>query len=123
MSILTEQTNRFPEIDKTERPVLPHSYLSDRLTDFALEFIRESGDRPFLLVLSHYAVHTPIQAKDSLIAKYASVKRLTASPASKMTTKAVETRASAGSRRTQRRYEVIGPVGRTRTWTSRGRTR
>lgn len=45
-------------------------YLTDRLTDEALKFINTNKDRPFFLYLSYFAVHTPIQAKDSLIAKY-----------------------------------------------------
>ncbi len=49
-------------------------YLTDHLTDKAVAFIRDNnpektGD-PFFLYLAHYAVHTPIQAKDSLIHKY-----------------------------------------------------
>ena len=45
-------------------------YLTDRLTDEAIGFVEESGDQPFLLVLAHYAVHTPIQAPDALAQKY-----------------------------------------------------
>ena len=45
-------------------------YLTDRLTDEALKFIEAHRDRPFFLYLPHYAVHTPIQAKKDLIAKY-----------------------------------------------------
>ena len=45
-------------------------YLTDRLTDEAIRFVEQSGDDPFLLVLAHYAVHTPIQAKDETTAKY-----------------------------------------------------
>ena len=45
-------------------------YLTDRLTDEAVEFLRAHADEPFLLVLSHYAVHTPIESKDELTAKY-----------------------------------------------------
>ena len=37
-------------------------YLPDRLTDEAIHFIRENKDTPFLLYLSYYTVHTPIQA-------------------------------------------------------------
>lgn len=49
-------------------------YLTDHLTEKAVIFIKENnpektGD-PFFLYLAHYAVHTPIQAKDSLIQKY-----------------------------------------------------
>lgn len=46
-------------------------YLTDREADEAVGFIRRHQDQPFFLHLAHYAVHTPIQAKDSLTAKYA----------------------------------------------------
>ena len=42
-------------------------YLTDRLTDLAVDFIRESADKPFFLYLPHYAVHVPIEAKAELI--------------------------------------------------------
>ncbi|MGD7652701.1 MAG: sulfatase [Verrucomicrobiales bacterium] len=45
-------------------------YLTDALTDKAIEFIDQGGDKPFFLCLSHYAVHTPIQAPAPLVAKY-----------------------------------------------------
>jgi arylsulfatase A-like enzyme len=45
-------------------------YLTDRLTDEAIGFIRENLDRPFLVYLSHYAVHTPLEAPEALIDKY-----------------------------------------------------
>ena len=45
-------------------------YLTDRLTDEAIGFIETRADQPFFLHFAHYAVHTPIQAKDSLIEKY-----------------------------------------------------
>jgi len=45
-------------------------YLTDRLTDEAIGFIRGHHDIPFFLYLPHYAVHTPIQGKDSLVAWY-----------------------------------------------------
>jgi len=45
-------------------------YLTDRLTDEALRFLDASRHKPFLLYLSHYAVHTPIQAKKDLTEKY-----------------------------------------------------
>lgn len=45
-------------------------YLSDRLTDEALAVIDEAGNKPFLLVLAHYAVHTPIEAPENLTKKY-----------------------------------------------------
>ena len=45
-------------------------YLTDREGDEAVDFIRRHPDQPFFLHLAHYAVHTPIQAKDSLTQKY-----------------------------------------------------
>ncbi|MDR2681412.1 MAG: sulfatase-like hydrolase/transferase, partial [Tannerella sp.] len=45
-------------------------YLTDRLTDEAIRFISEKRERPFFLYLSHFAVHTPTQAKEEKIAKY-----------------------------------------------------
>ena len=45
-------------------------YLTDRLTREALTFISEPRDGPFFLYMSHFAVHTPIQARPELIARY-----------------------------------------------------
>lgn len=45
-------------------------YLTDRLTSESLRFIEANRERPFLLVLSHYAVHTPLESKTALTAKY-----------------------------------------------------
>jgi arylsulfatase A len=45
-------------------------YITDRLGEEAVKFIRDNAERPFFLYLPHFAVHTPIQAKKSLIAKY-----------------------------------------------------
>ena len=46
------------------------NYLTDRLTDGALNFISKSSKKPFFLVISHYAVHTPIQEDKELVTKY-----------------------------------------------------
>ena len=55
-------------------PQLPdpgtREYLTDRLTDEAIQFIRTHHKKPFLVLLSHYAVHTPIQAKPELTRTY-----------------------------------------------------
>ena len=45
-------------------------YLVDRCNLEALEFIERHKDGPFFLYLSHYAVHTRLQGKDELVAKY-----------------------------------------------------
>ena len=45
-------------------------YLTDRLTDESLKWLDANRSKPFLLYLSHYAVHTPIQSKQELTEKY-----------------------------------------------------
>lgn len=47
-----------------------NSYLTDRLTDVSLQFIEANQDRPFLLVLSHYGVHSPIEAPRKNVRRY-----------------------------------------------------
>jgi len=47
-------------------------HLTDRLTQEAIDFISTHQNQPFYLNLWYYAVHTPIQSKDSLIQKYTS---------------------------------------------------
>jgi arylsulfatase A len=45
-------------------------YLPDRLAEEAEAFIRDNAHRPFFLMLSHYAVHTPLQGKPDKLARY-----------------------------------------------------
>lgn len=45
-------------------------YLNDRLTDKAVEYIEANKKDPFLMVLAHYAVHTPLEAPAELAEKY-----------------------------------------------------
>ena len=47
----------------------PGEYLTDRLTDEALRFLEASDERPFLLVLAHYAPHLPLEAPAELVAE------------------------------------------------------
>ena len=46
------------------------TYLTDHLTDRAVDLIRRAGDRPFFLNLWYYSVHTPIQAKAAAVTRY-----------------------------------------------------
>lgn len=48
----------------------PNIYLTDYLTDQAIQFINHDDPRPYLLYLPYYAVHFPLQAKKELIEKY-----------------------------------------------------
>lgn len=45
-------------------------YLTDRLTDEAVKFIGANREQPFFLYFPHYGVHTPLQAKKEMVAKY-----------------------------------------------------
>ena len=45
-------------------------YLTDREADEAVGFLRGHRDKPFFLYMANYAVHTPIQAKKEVQAKY-----------------------------------------------------
>ena len=45
-------------------------YLTDALTDQAIQFIRKNKAQPFFLNFWYYTVHTPIQAKKEKLKKY-----------------------------------------------------
>jgi arylsulfatase A-like enzyme len=55
-------------------------YLTNRLTDESINFLEQNKNQPFLLFLSHYAVHTPIQSKQELTEKYRA--KISANPVS-----------------------------------------
>ncbi|MCC9608944.1 sulfatase [Blastopirellula sp. JC732] len=66
----------YPFVDQEKWPYagpLPGKagdYLPDRLTDEAIEFVRENRENPFFLYLSHWSVHGPYFAPEKLVAKY-----------------------------------------------------
>ena len=64
---------KYPNLKVEEKGI----YLTDAITDRAVEFIAENRSSPFFLYLTHYAVHTPIQAREALTQKYRA-KRATA---------------------------------------------
>lgn len=45
-------------------------YLTDTLSHRAADFVRDNAGRPWALYLTHFAVHTPLQPKQELVAKY-----------------------------------------------------
>ena len=49
-------------------------YLTDRLTEEAIDFLQDNTETPFFLYLAHYAVHAPFQAKPSKKEKFAKKK-------------------------------------------------
>ncbi len=48
----------------------PGEYLTDRLTQEAIELLRRVKDRPFFLHLAYHTVHTPIEAKPEVVRIY-----------------------------------------------------
>lgn len=55
------ESHRVPDLAKDGKE---GEYLTDRLTVEANSFIEKNKDRPFFLMLAHYAVHVPLMAKD-----------------------------------------------------------
>jgi arylsulfatase A-like enzyme len=45
-------------------------YVTDRLSEEACKFITANKDGPWMVYLTHFAVHTPLHAKKELVAKY-----------------------------------------------------
>jgi len=57
---------KYPNLENRQKG----EYLTDRLGSEAAKFIEAHKNKPFFLYLTHYAVHTPIQAKPELTSKY-----------------------------------------------------
>ena len=51
-------------------------YLTDRLTSESIEFLERNKNDPFLLYLSYYTVHTPIQACKRYLGKFKAKQKL-----------------------------------------------
>ncbi|NQT18001.1 MAG: sulfatase-like hydrolase/transferase [Planctomycetes bacterium] len=49
----------------------PDEYLTDRLTDEALDVLQRSAGKPFFLNMCWHTVHTPIEAKKEVVDRYA----------------------------------------------------
>ena len=48
----------------------PGDYLTDALTDKAIKFIEQQGEKPFFLNIWYYTVHTPIMPNKAKLKKY-----------------------------------------------------
>ena len=71
-----------PYYQNEQRPSIPAlsarkegEYLTDRESAETVRFLKEYGDKPFFLHMCHYTVHTPLQAKQEVVAKYESKKK------------------------------------------------
>lgn len=65
----------YPFFPMGEKPEIQNSskendYLTDVLTDKAIEYITKQKDSAFFLSLNYYAPHVPIEAKKDLVEKY-----------------------------------------------------
>ncbi|MBQ0733565.1 sulfatase [Aquimarina celericrescens] len=65
----------YPFFNKGEKPELQNSskegdYLTDVLTDKAIEYINQQKDSTFFISLNYYSPHVPIEAKPDLVEKY-----------------------------------------------------
>ena len=66
--VSTSDHFRFKTQPPTEIPA--GQYMADFLTDKAVDFIQRHERHPFFLYLPHFGVHSPIQAKEDLIARF-----------------------------------------------------
>ncbi|HYE20450.1 MAG TPA: sulfatase [Tepidisphaeraceae bacterium] len=57
--------NTQPKVD-----VPAGAYLADWLTDKGVDFIKRHKEKPFLLYLPHFGVHSPFQAKPELVKRF-----------------------------------------------------
>lgn len=63
-----EEFRYVPDLESGDED--PDAYLTDRLTDEALRIMETVRDKPFVLHLSYYTVHTPIEGKPDLVAHF-----------------------------------------------------
>lgn len=65
-------TGKATMVEENGKPVDPNSipYMTDAITDRAINFINEEKEAPFFLYVSYNAVHTPLQAKQEDVDKF-----------------------------------------------------
>jgi len=55
------------------KPLFPGKkgdYFNDTITNHAIDFIKKKKDKPYLLYLSHFAMHLPLASKKGLLQKF-----------------------------------------------------
>lgn len=71
VSVVTNGGHTAPRFRTNPQMEIPDgTYLADFLTDQTIDFIRQQRDRPFFAFLSHFAVHIPLDAEETLVEKY-----------------------------------------------------
>lgn len=63
---------QYPFQQQRETITVKDGYLTDDLTDRAINFVRRHRDEPFFLHLAHYAPHRPLEAPPEIVARYRS---------------------------------------------------
>lgn len=72
-TIRNEQKRLIEDLNKEGKP---GEYLTDRLTDEAIQFIEENKKHPFFISLNYYNPHSPYYAKENLRNYYKEAKNL-----------------------------------------------
>ncbi|WP_152051702.1 arylsulfatase [Tautonia marina] len=60
-----------PLLERNGRPIQPEGYISDILTDAAIDFLRQHHDQPFFCYIPYNVPHSPDQVPDAFFQKYA----------------------------------------------------
>ena len=68
--------NYHAPLERNGQPEGLDGYLTTTLTDAALGFIKENEDSPFFIYLAYNAPHGPLQAPESYLQKYSTIKDL-----------------------------------------------
>ena len=63
----------FLPLEENGRPLTLDGYLTDVLSDAAVRFIERHAERPYFLYVAYNAPHTPLQAPQAYIRRYASI--------------------------------------------------
>lgn len=58
------------------RPIVEHEYLTDALAREAVNFIGQNDERPFFLYLAFNAPHSPLQAKEQTMRRFAHIQNV-----------------------------------------------
>lgn len=58
---------------RSSQPIDERSYLTDAITREAVDFIERTSDRPFLLYVAYNAVHSPMQATNDDLQRFAGI--------------------------------------------------
>lgn len=73
-NVKNENDSYVSYITRNDTPVKTTKYLTDEFSDEALSFVERNQEKPFFLFLSYNAPHTPLQATQKYLDRFAHVK-------------------------------------------------